>query len=299
MNRQLFKMITADLPRELLWHDRETIDELYDDPINKELYTIYRQFHPKNLSALRVLNEAWYICERIYYDDNPETEIGSYIDTVKKDMKNSEALAIVMSMVFTIFRVQKDCLIKKHSEQAMGIISSFFSENNCWMAYSRFAASTIAEGKLYDTDFRPHRSRGVSKDTREKYEAQILTLEMKLAEAEGKIERLSKKKNPLGTRSNKERSFTSSEIINYGENCVEWPDCRPLLTMLKDPRMGRATKWELDKIAEVEKDFKKRKYGDYVAGNKTQFEKGAGVTNMKLPEGISTEDLIRLLQSKK
>ena len=198
MNLQLYKMITSELPRELFWHDRETIEELYDDPINKELYTIYRQIHPKNLSALRVLNEAWYICERIYYDKNPENEIGSYIDIVKKDMKGNEALAIVMSMVCTIFRVQKDCLIKQHTEKATNIIGCFFSEYNCWKAYSSFAESAIAEGKLYDTDFRPHRSRGISKETRERYEAQILALEMKLAEAEGKIERLNKKKNPLG-----------------------------------------------------------------------------------------------------
>lgn len=292
-------MKTADLPRVLLWHDRETIDELYDDPINKELYTIYRQIHPKNLSALRVLNEVWYICERIYYDDNPENEIGSYIDAVKTDVRNNDALPLVMSMVCTVFRVQKDSLIRKHTEQLVNIIGSFFSEDSFWKACSSFAESAIKEGKLYDTDFRPHRSRGISKETRERYEAQILTLEMKLAEAEGKIERLSKKRNPLGGRGSKDRSFTFSEIINYGESCVEWPDCRPLLAMLQDPRMGIASKWELEKIAEVEQDFKKRKYGDYVAGNKTQFEKGAGVTNMKLPDGISAEDLIRLLQSKK
>ena len=292
-------MKTADLPRVLLWHDRETIDELYDDPINKELYTIYRQIHPKNLSALRVLNEVWYICERIYYDDNPESEIGSYIDAVKTDVRNNDALPLVMSMVCAVFRVQKDSLIRKHTEQLVNIIGSFFSEDSFWKACSDFAESAITEGRLFDTDFRPHRSRGISKETRERYEAQILTLEMKLAEAEGKIERLSKKRNPLGGRGNKDRSFTFSEIINYGESCVEWPDCRPLLAMLKDPRMGIASKWELEKIAEVEQDFKKRKYGDYVAGNKTQFEKGAGVTNMKLPDGISAEDLIRLLQSKK
>lgn len=292
-------MITADLPRELLWHDRETIDELYDDPLNKTLHTIFRQVRPKNLSALKVLNETWYICERIYYDDNPASEIGSYIDAVKKDMKSSEALPIVMSMVCTVFRVQKDSLIRQHAEQVTAIIFSFFCTSSCWQAFADFAESSNKEERLFNSDFRPHRSKGISKAARAEYEAQIMALQMQLAEAEGKIARQDKKIKQQERSGNKERSFTASEIIDYGEGCVEWADCRPLLAMLKDPKMGRATKLELEKMEEVEKNFKKRKYGDYVAGNKTEFESGAGVTNLKLPEDINLQDVIRLIQSKK
>lgn len=292
-------MKTSELPRELLWQDMETIDEFFDDPLNKKLYNILRLWLEKGQSSLPLLNEAWYICERIYYEDDPGSLIGDYLDTAKKDLKDMDLVTVVMCLVYSIFKVQKDELIRKHTDKVTGILEMFLERRDCWGCFNQFVEETINNGKMFNSEFRPHRRRGISKQARQDYESKILALEMRNAEVEGQNERLTKRVNQLEDRKPKGRFFSFDQILNYIDDCVEWGDAKPLLQSLKDLTIGNITEEEIKAIRRVEKNYKNRKNGDTVMGDKVEVKRGAGLNKLYLTEENNPADIMRLLQNEK
>lgn len=291
------QMNSTELPRELLWDDRETIEELFDESLNKELYNLLQKVRPKGLTSLRLLNEAWYISECIYYDDHPESKLGCYLDRVMKDLNNKTAVAIVMGMVYTIFMVQKDSLVGEHTSRIAGCLELFFEKSDPFDCFVKFCCQKKKDNITFNSDFRPHRSRGISKAAREKAEAQMMAMDMKIAQLEGELDRTRKRNKQLEDKLTNERIFTSMQIIDYAEGRVEWSDCRPLLAMVKDPSLGMPTKQELDRVAEVERKFKQHKFGDHYEGSSHSFSDDSTMLNINLPKEMSMEELVKALPS--
>lgn len=291
-------MKTSELPRELLWQDKETIDEFFDDPLNKGLYRVLRLWLGKGQSALPLMNEAWYICERIFYEDDPGSLFGEYIDTAKKDLKDQSLIEPVMCMVYSIFKVQKNELVLKHTQKVTGILELFLERRDCWELFHRFVTETINSGRQYHSEFCPHRRRGISKQARQDYESRILALELRNAELEGQNDRLTKKLNLLEGRKEKGRVFSFEKILDFISNCVEWSDAKPLLSMVKDMIIGTITPEELRAINRVEQKFKNRKYGDTVMGDKVEVKRGADLNKLYLQDSNSIGNIMKQLKNK-
>jgi hypothetical protein len=80
---------------------------------------------------------------------------------------------------------------------------------------------------------------------------------------------------------------------------VEWGDAKPLLQSLKDLTIGNITEEEIKAIRRVEKNYKNRKNGDTVMGDKVEVKRGAGLNKLYLTEENNPEDIMRLLKNEK
>lgn len=95
----------------------------------------------------------------------------------------------------------------------------------------------------------------------------------------------------------KERSFTFSQLIDYGENHTAPEGGRVIVGMLNFllRNAGNCTREEIEKVDGLEHKMLQPERGDSVMGNKNSFGGEAKLLNLQLPQNVSQEMLMKTL----
>ncbi len=95
------------LPREFLWKDVDSMDNFLHDPLNKELYEIYKTVKDSpfkiTIPDVNVFNELYYLCVALRFRDFGANELEEIIfaDTGRK-----YAPSLLISMIYAVFILQ-------------------------------------------------------------------------------------------------------------------------------------------------------------------------------------------------
>jgi len=96
------------VPSTIRWTREKGKEELLDDPIAESLFGLFRKVEnsPRHIAIKpeKLINEVYYICNRLYQDTNPCTKIDSYAQDIETDMGWSYATELVMSMVYVVLK---------------------------------------------------------------------------------------------------------------------------------------------------------------------------------------------------
>ncbi len=109
-----------------------------------------------------------------------------------------------------------------------------------------------------------------------------------------KFQALQEKKKING----KARRFTLVEIVDYCKSRVEWIDAKDIVAMLNYLLRNIGTKEDSDLVDSIEEEFKCRKYGDTVMGDKNEFSGNSAHNTIELPPGMTAQEAMKLLQNK-
>ena len=146
---------------------------------------------------------------------------------------------------------------------------------------------------------------------KEKQSSESSEVEKRLKELDSKVLILEREKNALQNRVNEQkeendklkalleekkqngtaRKFTMVEMVNHCKGCVSWDDVKEIVSMLNKLLRGIGTKEDYDLIDSIENEFKKRKNGDTVSGNKTSVGDYSNMVNFVLPQNVDYDKL--------
>ena len=129
------------------------------------------------------------------------------------------------------------------------------------------------------------------------YKKEIAALQQHIEELEAdnnRLRTLLENKKSKG----KDRRFTLIQIVEYCKGCVEWNDVKSIVAMLNKLLRRSATKEDSDLVDSIEDEFKSRKYGDTVMGDKNEFSGNSAHNTIELPPGMTAQEAMKLLQNK-
>ena len=100
--------MTPILPREMLWTDKETMDEFFElDPINEDFYEVFVTFREEpfgvQLDAVKVFNEVYYQVTRMVYEHTLPADLPKFVNDIKANLGWSYGARLVISMGYFLF----------------------------------------------------------------------------------------------------------------------------------------------------------------------------------------------------
>lgn len=159
------------LPRDLLWNDRNTMDEFYEtDPVNQAFHkvfvTLHRQPFELPTDDVKVFNEVYYQLTRMMYERPMPGDLPAYVSDIKADLGWNYSAELVMSMAFHLLLLmdRKERPINKFYLQAL---SERFAGSIFWKPFQYSYETLKAEGVRLSYRFRP--SPVAVSELREKY----------------------------------------------------------------------------------------------------------------------------------
>lgn len=125
-------------------------------------------------------------------------------------------------------------------------------------------------------------------------EREKTALQNKVNDQKGEIDKLKallEEKKQNGTA----RKFTLVEMVNHCKGCVSWEDAKEIVNMLNKLLRELGTKEDYDLLDSIETEFKNRKNGDSVSGNKTSYGDNSNMVNLFLSGNVDYEQLFAAL----
>ncbi len=94
-----------NLPREMLWTDKKTMDEFFKlDPINEAFFEVFVTLHEEPFAVqtdeVKVFNEVYYQVTRMVYEHALPSDLQSYISDIKGNMGWNYSAELIMSMAY-------------------------------------------------------------------------------------------------------------------------------------------------------------------------------------------------------
>jgi len=102
------------LPREMLWTEKQTMDEFFElDAVNEDFFEVFTTLREEPFSlkadAVRVFNEVYFQLTRIVYEQPLPDDIYKYMKDIKGNLGWSYSADLVMTMAyFLLSLVEKD-----------------------------------------------------------------------------------------------------------------------------------------------------------------------------------------------
>lgn len=131
----------SNVPSHISWTKHKTKEELLDDPLAESLYGLFLKVKdsPRHIaiSPENLINEAYYIVNQIYQEDNPKDCLNRYAHEIELDLGWKYAIDIVMPMVYVVLRVQKR--IPKRIEEVVKQIEGIYHQNCYWDVFCGLA----------------------------------------------------------------------------------------------------------------------------------------------------------------
>ena len=99
------------IPSQIRWTGQKKMEELLDDPVAESLYGLYLKVKdsPRHITIKPelLLNEAYFISNRIYQDKEPSEMIEVYEHEIESDMGWHYAKDLVMPMIYALMVIQE------------------------------------------------------------------------------------------------------------------------------------------------------------------------------------------------
>jgi hypothetical protein len=103
----------AKLTRAMLWDDKKSLDEILKVFPGEFLYSMYLnstvRAHPMGdfkLDALKVLNEVFYMCTRVVYEEDMDADTYRYMREIEKNMGKSSTAKQVVGLMDMLLKAQ-------------------------------------------------------------------------------------------------------------------------------------------------------------------------------------------------
>ena len=148
-----------NLPRQLLWTDKASMEEFLHEPINERLYYFYLdlknircQFRPDN-SALLLFNEIYYQLTKVEYEHDIDLKLDDYTQEIGANTGKEYSIVFVYEMFFAFLLLREN-----NSNVAKSFQSRIFhTYNSTWNERTNIAlGSIIKEEKKYLVELKPH-----------------------------------------------------------------------------------------------------------------------------------------------
>lgn len=175
----------------------------------------------------------------------------------------------------------KGSVIKRYGandKDVVDLLDSYIGENSCFIC---------AEPSPYEDN--------------QKLEERIKQLESENQAKQSRIDELEADNDRLNAllekkkRNGKARKFTLVQIVDYCKGCVEWDDVKFIVAMLNKLLRRIGTNEDSELVDSIEDEFKNRKYGDAIGGNKNNFGDNSNMVNFVLPENVDYDKLFDAL----
>lgn len=142
--------MNINLPREFLWQDYKTMDEFLKDPLNQELYKVYKQTKDApfkiTMPDIKVFNELYYQVVKFCYC---EVSAENIANSVCADLGFVYSKDLIISMIFAII-----CLQKKKMYELEYMLKEYLGNNRGW--YLDLFNNFVNDSKTtYDSDLTP------------------------------------------------------------------------------------------------------------------------------------------------
>ena len=105
--------MTANLSREFLWTDLNTMDEFFRlDPVNEVFFDTFVTLREKpfgvKLDAVKVFNEVYYTVTRFYYEQAFGSDVPNYASDIKADLGWNYSAELVLSMAYWLTEIAQE-----------------------------------------------------------------------------------------------------------------------------------------------------------------------------------------------
>lgn len=248
----------------------------------KHSFTTHLYPHPCDVKELNSMLLPW---DDITNDFNRES-----IEEIIKLWPSKEDKNEVLHMIEYAF-IRRSCLLTKDqnlpAHTTLTADKNFFSNMYDSLGFNDFHAKFSTE------EISSHNPSYAD------IEEENYNLKKKIAHLESENERLRSERNPLKQRKNRDRAFTLKMIVDYCKKHLNLDKAAVIVAMLnKFLRDARDyTQEECELVDSVEIEYLNKKYGDTVMGDKNVFRDSSGLNRITLPEGMTPQQAIKLLQN--
>ena len=126
------------IPSQIRWTGQKKMEELLDDPVAESLYGLFLKVKdsPRHITIKPelLLNEAYFISNRIYQDKEPSDMIEVYEHEIESDMGWHYAKDLVMPMAYALI----SCQTKRpqYVDKTLMVIQDKYVNSSYWSAFS-------------------------------------------------------------------------------------------------------------------------------------------------------------------
>lgn len=132
------------IPRQMRWNGHKRMEELLDDPVAESLYGLFLKVKdgPRHITIKPelLLNEVYFISNKIYQDKEPCDMIEVYEHEIESDMGWHYAKDLMMPMIYALISCQKK--IPLYVEKALMVIKNKYIKSCYWPVFSTLPDSS-------------------------------------------------------------------------------------------------------------------------------------------------------------
>ena len=160
--------------------------------------------------------------------------------------------------------------------------------------------NTFLKENVFDKKQQPSESPELENRLKE-LDSKVLILEREKSALQNKVNEQKSENDKLKAlleykkQNGTSRKFTMIEIVNHCKGCVSWEDAKGIVSMLNKLLRGVGTKEDYELLDSIETDFKNRKSGDSVSGNKNSVGDNSSMVNLVLSPNTDYDKLFAAL----
>ena len=144
------------IPSQIRWTGHKKMEELLDDPLAESLYGLFLKVKdsPRHITIKPelLLNEAYFISNKIYQDEEPCDMIEDYEHEIESDLGWHYAKDLVMPMIYALISSQKKR--PQYVDRALMVIENKYIKSCYWPVFSsmphRYHASVRKKPQVLD-----------------------------------------------------------------------------------------------------------------------------------------------------
>lgn len=150
----------AILPREMLWTDKESMDEFFDlDPVNEKFFEVFVTLKDEpfdvKMDELKVFNEVYYQTTRMIYEHAMPDDIQKYIADIKENLGWQYSAHIVLTISYFLI-IHSDNIEKPLNYFTTKKIKDLMVGRPFWRPFWKLSLS-LKKQKLYlKYNFKPN-----------------------------------------------------------------------------------------------------------------------------------------------
>ena len=126
------------IPSQIRWTGHKKMEELLDDPVAESLYGLFLKVKdgPRHITIKPelLLNEVYFISNKIYQDNEPYGMIEVYEHEIESDMGWHYAKDLVMPMIYALISCQKKR--PQYVDKALMAIRDKYIKSSYWSVFS-------------------------------------------------------------------------------------------------------------------------------------------------------------------
>ena len=230
------------IPREVLWKDRESLDDMFDEPLFKVLHEAFLYFEQEPmlfpLDELAILNEVGYQVTWLCYESRLglEPDMEQFTREVFAHTGLKDHAMTVISLVHAVVMLVNfpPLNISKHTRHEL---SKMNKDSWCRRFVDTFVKRVIKEGYLFEEQFLPYqRDYDIPKVEEEESGLNECCMSDELS---------------IEEQGDTTRSFTLDQIVKYAQDNLSLDKSADIQNMLFNLLVVDGTRKELEKVASI------------------------------------------------